>query len=80
MAESVRGQWAIEHALHWVLDIAFREDDSRIRKGHVPKNFAMLRHLALNLLKQEKTNRHGVKVRRNRADWDNDYLLMVLGI
>jgi predicted transposase YbfD/YdcC len=80
MAESVRGHWAIEHALHWVLDIAFREDDSRIRRGHAPENFAMLRHLALNLLKQEKTNRHGVKVKRNRADWDNDYLLMVAGI
>jgi predicted transposase YbfD/YdcC len=80
MAESVRGHWAIEHALHWVLDIAFREDDSRIRKGHAPENFAMLRPMALNLLKQEKTNRHGMKVKRNRAGWDNDSLLTVLGI
>jgi predicted transposase YbfD/YdcC len=80
MAESVRGHWAIENALHWGLDIAFREDDSRIRKGHAPENFSMLRHIALNLLKQEKTSRHGVKVKRNRAGWDNDYLLTVLGI
>jgi predicted transposase YbfD/YdcC len=80
LAESVRGHWAIENALHWVLDIAFREDDSRIRKGHAPENFAMLRHIALNLLKLEKTNRHGMKVKRNRAGWDNDYLLTVLGI
>jgi predicted transposase YbfD/YdcC len=80
LAESVRGHWAIENALHWVLDIAFREDDCRIRKGHAPENFAMLRHIALNLLKQEKTNRHGMKVKRNRAGWDNDYLLTVLGI
>jgi len=80
LAESVRGHWAIENALHWVLDIAFREDDSRIRKGHAPENFSMLRHIALNLLKQEKASRHGVKVKRNRAGWDNDYLLTVLGI
>jgi predicted transposase YbfD/YdcC len=80
LAESVRGHWAIEHALHWVLDIAVREDDSRIRTGHAPEHFAMLRHIALNLLKQEKTNQHGMKVKRNRAGWDNNYLLTVLGI
>jgi predicted transposase YbfD/YdcC len=80
MAESVRGHWAIENTLHWVLDIAFREDDSRIRKGHAPENFAMLRHIALNRLKQETTNRHGMKVKRTRAGWDNAYLQTVLGI
>lgn len=80
VAESVRGHWAIANALHWVLDIACREDDSRIRKGYAPENFAMLRHIALNLLKQEQTSQHGVKVKRNRAGWDNDYLLTVLGI
>jgi predicted transposase YbfD/YdcC len=80
LAESVRGHWAIENALHWVLDIACREDDSRIRKGHAPDNFSMLRHIALNLLKQEKTSRHGVNVQRNRPGWDNNYLLTVLGI
>jgi predicted transposase YbfD/YdcC len=73
LAESVRGHWAIEHALHWVLDLAFREDDSRMRKGHAPENFAMLRQIALNLLKQEQTNRHGMTVKRNRAAWDHDY-------
>jgi predicted transposase YbfD/YdcC len=80
IAESVRGHWAIENARHWVLDIAFREDDSRMCTGHAPDNFSMLRHIALNLLTQEKTSRHGVKVKRNRAGWDNNYLLTVLGI
>jgi predicted transposase YbfD/YdcC len=80
IAESVRGHWAIENELHGVLDVAFCEDDSRIRKGHAPENFAMLRPIASNMLKQEKTNRHGVKVKRNRAGWDNDSLQTVLGI
>jgi predicted transposase YbfD/YdcC len=80
IGESVQGHGTIENSLHWVLDIAFREDDSRIRKGNAPENFAMLRHIAVNLLKRERTNKHGVKAKRNRAGWDNDYLLTVLGI
>ena len=72
MAESVRGHWALENARHGVLDIAFREADSRLRKGHAPDNFSMLRPIAVNLLKQEQTSRHGVQVKRNRAGWDND--------
>jgi predicted transposase YbfD/YdcC len=73
LAERVRGHWALEKARHWVLDIACREDDCRMRQGHAPAPFARLRHLALNLLTQEKTNRHGMKVKRNRAGWDHDY-------
>jgi predicted transposase YbfD/YdcC len=80
MGESVRGHWAIENSRHGVLDIAFREDESRIRKGNAPENFAMLRHIAVNLLKQERTHNHGVKAKRNRAGWDNGYRLTVLGI
>jgi predicted transposase YbfD/YdcC len=80
IGESVQRHWAIENSLHWVLDIAFREDDSRIRKGHAPENFAMLRHIAVNLLRQERSNKHGVKAKGNRAGWDNDYLLTVLSI
>lgn len=73
-----RSHWCIENSLHWVLDMAFREDESRLRKDYGAHNFAILRHIALNLLKQEKTNRLGVKNKRLRAAWDNDYLLRVL--
>jgi hypothetical protein len=68
----------IEKALHWVLDIAFREDECRIRKDHDAHNFASLRRLALNLLKQDTTTKAGIKARRLKAGWDNDYLLHLL--
>ena len=75
---AVRSHWGIENSLHWVLDIAFREDDSRVRSGNAAQNFAVLRHIALNLLKQEKTAKCGVKARRKKAGWNEKYLLMVL--
>jgi len=76
----IRGHWAIENGLHWELDIAFREDDSRVRKDHAPQNFAVLRHIALNLLKQEKTARGGLKAKRLQCGWDEQYLLKVLAV
>ncbi len=77
-AEAVRGHWGIENELHWVLDIAFREDESRARVGHSAHNLAVVRHIALNLLRQERTARCGVKAKRLLAGWDESYLRKVL--
>lgn len=76
--EATRTHWEIENCVHWVLDIAFDEDDSRVRQGNAPQNFAVVRHIALNLLKTEQTSKGGVKARRKRAGWDEAYLLRVL--
>jgi predicted transposase YbfD/YdcC len=78
LAEAVRGHWAIENSLHWILDVVFREDDSRVRVGHAAENFALIRRIALNLLQQEKTLKRGVKTKRLKAALDDSYLLKVL--
>jgi predicted transposase YbfD/YdcC len=80
IAEAVRSHWGIENGLHWVLDVAFREDESRARTGHSAANLALLRKLALNLLRTEPTRRPGVTASRLRAGWDDTYLLRVLGV
>ncbi len=78
LLQAVRAHWQIENGLHWVLDMAFREDESRVRKDHAPENFAVIRQFALNLLKRENSLNVGISAKRKRAGWDHDYLLKVL--
>ncbi len=75
---AVRGHWGIENSLHWTLDMAFREDGSRIRTGQAAHHMAVLRRLALNLLRQEPTAKGGIAAKRKQAGWDEEYLLQVL--
>ena len=77
-AEAARGHWAIENKLHWNLDVTFGEDQSRLRTGHGATNMAVVRHFALNLLRQVADKR-SIKRRRKRAAWDPKYLLEILG-
>ncbi len=78
LATAVRTHWEIENKVHWVLDIAFREDLSRVRHGFAAENFAVLRHTALNLLQHETSAKCGIKAKRLKAGWNEDYLLKVL--
>jgi predicted transposase YbfD/YdcC len=76
--KAVRGHWAVENELHWCLDIGFREDDCQIKEAQSAENFAAIRHIGLNLLKQERSCRLGIKSKRKKAGWDESYLLKVL--
>jgi predicted transposase YbfD/YdcC len=78
--ESVRTHWGIENQLHWVLDVAFGEDDCRVRAGNAAANFSAVRQLALGLLKQRTETKVGIKNRRLMAGWDDSFLLRVIGL
>ena len=77
-ADAVRRHWGSENRRHWVLDIAFREDESRVRTGHAAENFAVLRHMALPLLRQDRSLKVGIKAKRLTARWDEVYLRQLL--
>ena len=76
----IRSHWKIENSLHWILDVAFHEDQSRKRAGNAAENFSVINRIALNLLKNELTTKQGIKGKRLKAGWSNDYLEKVLSI
>jgi predicted transposase YbfD/YdcC len=78
VAGYIRGHWAVENNLHWQLDVSFREDEKRIRKGSGAENHSRLCRIALNLLKRDKSRKVGIKGKRLNAGWDNDYLLQLI--
>lgn len=78
IAHAVRSHWGIENNLHWMLDVAFREDHSQVRIKNAAENFSIIRRIALNLLKSEKTTRASINSKRLKAGWDNAYLIKVL--
>lgn len=80
LLQAARSHWGVENSLHWVLDVTMGEDDSRIRKDYAPENMALLRRIALNLLRQEKTLKRGVKGKRLKAAMNPDYLFKVLSV
>lgn len=79
LANAVRAHWSIENNLHWVLDVVFKEDYCRAREGYAAQNMAVLRHMALNLLKKENSRKRSIKTKRLKAGWDEAFLLAVLG-
>jgi predicted transposase YbfD/YdcC len=79
-ARAVRSHWGVENKVHWIMDVCFREDQSRARAGYAAENLATLRRLALNLLKREPTKKRGIKGKQLNAGWDHAYLLRLLGI
>ena len=78
-ARAVRGHWSVENTLHWSLDVCFAEDACRIRAGYAAENMAILRHMTLNVLKNDTSKKRGIKGKQKNAAWDHSYLLSLLG-
>ncbi len=77
--QAIRQHWHVENKLHWRLDIIFREDESRVRRGYAGENFSLIRKLCLNILDKQKTFKAGKEIQRLYAGWSNDYLQQVIG-
>lgn len=80
IANAIRSHWFVENKLHWQLDVSFNEDQNRLRSGYGAENFAMMNKIALNLLKNEKSVKVGIKTKRLKAGWDEDYMMKVLTV
>jgi len=80
ISHAIRSHWQVENKLHWQLDVSFNEDGCRLRSGHAPENVALMNKIALNLLKNEKSVKVGIKNKRLKAGWDNDYMMKVLSV
>ena len=80
IGQAVRTHWTIENQLHWVLDVVFHEDDSRLRIGNAAQNMAILRHMTMNMLRQETSFKKSIRQKRLRAGWDDSYMVKVLQI
>ena len=78
LVRAIRRHWSVENALHWVLDVIFREDDSRVRDRTAARNFALLRKIALNLVARDRSGRSSLRGRRKRAAWNDDYMLRII--
>lgn len=80
IADGIRSHWSIENSCHWILDMAFREDDLKGRTGYFGVNMALIRRVALNLLKQDKSTKAGIKAKRKKAGWDQNYLEKIISV
>lgn len=76
--KNIRSHWSIENQLHWMLDVVFREDQSRKRAGNAAQNFSLINKIALSMLKRDQTSKRSVKIKRKKAGWDTNYLIQLL--